>query len=153
LKSSLITIGKCLCILLGEVCDSYASQTGVSDCAHVSPANLPGGERGRLDVLLRRKPLEQADVLEGSYDAVCGSLMWRQPGDRSPVNRDGPARWSDKSGDAVNKCGLAGTVWANQSSQLALTDTQRRTVKRTQAAELNTHLGHIERSGTLFGFR
>ena len=92
LDPPLVSVGQRLGEAVGERRDPELLEHPLAVGARPAPGDPPGPERAGLDVLERRQPAEQADVLERADDASAGRLV--RHARRAPCRRSRSARSS-----------------------------------------------------------
>ena len=101
-------------------------------------------ERGRFDVLRDREPAKQPDHLERPCDAVLGDLARRKACDLRPVAQHFPCNGLDLARQHIDQGGLAGPVWANQTENLSVRESQRHIAERAQPKKVHRNTGSTQ---------
>src|SRR6476660_482969 len=87
-------------------------------------------------ILQRGKTRKHRSDLEGSGQAELCPLVDGQCGDVNAVESDGPRCWREESGNLLYQRGFAGTVWSDDSVQLAGADVERHAIGHDKSAEV-----------------
>ena len=98
-----------------------------------------------LNVILHRHGVEQANVLECTGNTNAVDLIDRLARGVLAVEQDGAVRGLVHLGEQVEDRGLTGTVRADQTGDLGLTDGQAKVVYCLKAAKFNAQVDALER--------
>src|SRR3989304_5432528 len=97
-------------------------------------ARSPAEERRDPHVLRDRQVEKRPGRLEGPRDAQAGDPVRGGRGDLMLCHANRPLRGADEPADQIEQRGLAGAVWADQGTDLALPHPQTHPALNPQAA-------------------
>src|SRR5680860_1761046 len=96
------------------------------------------------DVLEDVHPIEEAETLEGPGDTHAGQLVRPEPFELVAMPEQSPGvRLHEPAGD-VEKCGLAGTVGADDAEHLVRPDVESHARQCDDPAEVHSDVSHRE---------
>jgi hypothetical protein len=106
----------------------------------------------RHDVVERRHPLEERDVLEGTGDPLGGRVVGAHLLARLPLVGNLAVLGVIEPVDDVEHGALAGPVGTDDGADLLFPDVEADVLQRLHAAEGEAHVVHVEQHGAVGAF-